>query len=334
MILAHNHLGDVLYRTCSLPALLEGLPDCKWSFLTSPASAEVLEGNPGVDEILPWNTGENSWKLSRGSFRKLRDRDFDVALCTNSLRYYPDLFLASALGIPNRVGFTHKGLSGLITHPVEIEFPSPYAGYFRTIVAAVTNRAADWPLQPAVFADRRVNMAANEVWRASGLFNGLPVLGCSITTRQHAGNFPASVLIDIIKEARKHRDVRIVFFGAKGDAAYLSGIASEFGENAVVLAGTLTIREFFVCLSDCQALLTLDSGPRHLANAARVPVFFARNMSHSRVEAGAYCSTETDIAPDGEYLSDEAIVAASKAVSPQDVAARVLAVMGGGGRPA
>ena len=332
LILAHNHMGDVLYRTCSLPALREGLPDCKWSFLTSPASSEVLEGNPFIDEVLPWNIGENSWTLSPGSFRKLRERDFDVALCTNSLRYYPDLFLASGLGIPNRVAFTHKGLSGLVTHQVPIEFPSPYAGYFRSIVSAVTSLNPDWPLQPAVFSDDQVDVAANEAWREAGLHNGLPVLGCSITTRQRAGNFPVSVLLEIIREARKLCQFRIAFFGATGDASFLNGIATEFGDEAAVLAGRLSIREFSVCLSKCRALLTLDSGPRHLGNAARIPVFFARNMSHSKIEAGAYCSTETDIAPDGEYMSDDQIAAASRSVSPSGVAARLVVAMGDGER--
>jgi hypothetical protein len=52
-------------------------------------------------------------------------------------------------------------------------------------------------------------------------------------------------------------------------------------------------------------LIALDSGPRHLGNAAGIPVLFARNLSHSKIEAGQYCSTEIDLAPDVEYLSDE-----------------------------
>jgi len=322
-------MGDVLYRTCSLPVLRSSLPDCEWSFLTSPASAEVIENNPALDEVLPWNTGEDSWALSSGSFKKLRDRDFDVALCTNSLRYYPDLFFASALGVPNRVAFAHKGLSALVTHPIEIDYPSSYPSYFRSMVSAVTGVEGDWPLRPRIFPDSDAEAQASAAWSANGLGSGPPVIACSITTRQKAGNFPSDRLLDILAEARAQRSLRIVFFGASGDRRVLTQAAERFGDDAVVIAGELTIPALAAFFRKCALLLTLDSGPRHLGNAAGMPVFFARNMSHSQAEAGAYCETETDIATEGEYLSESQIAEVAKSVSPRHVAAQMANALAG-----
>src|SRR5215212_7703921 len=45
LIISHTHMGDVLYRTCSLPQLSARLPECQWSYLVSPLSAQVLENN-------------------------------------------------------------------------------------------------------------------------------------------------------------------------------------------------------------------------------------------------------------------------------------------------
>ena len=329
LILSHNHMGDVLYRTCSLPVLRSSLPDCEWSFLTSPASAEVVENNPALDEVLPWNIGEDSWKLSSGSFKKLRERDFDVALCTNSLRYYPDLFFASALGIPNRVAFTHKGLSALVTHPIEIDFPSSYPSYFRSMVAAVTGVEGDWPLRPRIFPDSDAEARAAAAWSTHGLDSGPPVIACSITTRQKAGNFPSGRLLEILTEVHTQTSARVAFFGTSADRPMLSRAAERFGNDAVVIAGELAIPALAAFLRKCALLLTLDSGPRHLGNAAGIPVFFARNMSHSQAEAGAYCETETDIAPGGEYLSDSRIAEVANAVSPRAVAAQIVKALAG-----
>ena len=66
--MGHTHIGDILYRTCSLPALREHLPDCEWSYAVTPGTAEVLQGNPHVREILPVIEGENSWDLTDGGF--------------------------------------------------------------------------------------------------------------------------------------------------------------------------------------------------------------------------------------------------------------------------
>ena len=126
LIISHTHIGDILYRTCSLPALRERLPDCEWTYAVSRDTAQVLENNPHVAEVLPIIKGENSWELVGGAFDDLRRREFDVVLCSNTLRHYPDLTLASALGIPERFAFGGKGFSGLITSSVEMGFPDTY----------------------------------------------------------------------------------------------------------------------------------------------------------------------------------------------------------------
>jgi heptosyltransferase II len=324
LILGHNHIGDVMYRTCSLGHLRSGLPDCKWSYLTAPASAELLKGNSSVGEVLPWNTGENSWELRDGGFRELRRRQFDVVLCTNALRHYPDLSLAIALGIPNRVGFSYKGLSGLITRPAALQFPSAYAEYFRGMVADIVSRPPDWPLRPQLFPDGDDVSAVVGVWKGFGLSEDRPVVACCVTTRQASGNWPREHILEAIARARVEREFDVVLCGAIEDSGQLSDIARELAYPVRVLAGGLGLRAFGAFLARCATLVTLDSGPRHLGNAVGIPVLFARNLSHSRVEAGKYCDTETDLAPPLEYLSDEETRRAVTAIPVADTAARII----------
>lgn len=330
LVIGHNHMGDVLYRTGSLPILSESLPSCKWSFLTSPDSAKVLANNPHVAEVIPYQHEDDSWSMSLDQIRQLRMRKFDAVLCSNSLRYYPDLFLAVQLGIPNRVSFVHKGMSGLVTRAVPIEFPSPYAGYFRSIVSAVTGRSPDWPLKPQVFPDDDSVGQADAIY--AEMSGGLPVVACVLTTRQAHGNWPAKYLIEILREARKQRPFTVAFCGAPADARVLPALTAEYQHEKSIVAGRLPLLSFAAFLGRCEALLTLDSGPRHLGNAMSIPVIFARNMSHSRVEAGAYCETETDIAPGGEYLNDQEIDLAAAATPITRAVNRILEIIPPGSR--
>src|SRR5688500_18669816 len=89
LIIGHNHVGDEAYRSCSLDELAAGLPKCRWSYLTSSDAADILEGNPAIAEVLPWSAGEDAWQLEPGKFAELKQRQFDVVLCTNTLRHYP-----------------------------------------------------------------------------------------------------------------------------------------------------------------------------------------------------------------------------------------------------
>ncbi|HUQ48630.1 MAG TPA: glycosyltransferase family 9 protein [Gemmatimonadaceae bacterium] len=324
LIIAHNHIGDVLYRTPSLQALRDGLPRCDWSFLTTPSSAEILKGNPNVSEVIPWNSGENSWDLDAAHKTELAARAFDVVLCTNTLLHYPDLILATTLGIPNRVGFAHKGLSGLITRAVRIDFPSPFPGYFRALVGDVIGRTPDWSLTPEIFLDEVASSEAQRVIAALGLTGDRPVVACCLTTRQPHGNWPADFMVSALAEARNATDIDIVLCGTAGDREGLNAIAAKLGGRVYVAAGDLSLRGFGAFLRECTALFTLDSGPRHLGNAVGTRVLFARNMSHSKIEAGKYCATEIDLAPDGEYLSDTEIQRLATATPVSGFARRLI----------
>jgi heptosyltransferase II len=307
LIIGHTHIGDVLYRTCSLPALREHLPGCEWTYLTSPGSAEILEGNPHVAESLASIRGEDSWILSEGAFNKLRSREFDVVLCSNTLRHYPDVALAAGLGIPNRVAFSGRGFSGLINRPVALPFPSPYAAYFRSMVAEVTGHPPTWPLRPRLYPSEANLKTADELWSQFGLGQSKPVVACSLSTRQARGNWPAEVLLAILEQARSRAEFEVVLCGTAADSQRLRLLGDHLPFDVRVLAGETSILEFAAFLQKCTLLLTLDSGPRHIGNAVGIPVLFARNLSHSMVEAGKYCETENDLAPPVEYLEDDEV---------------------------
>ena len=169
---------------CSLNALRAALPHCEWDYLAGPVSSQAPEGNPAIRRVLPYQSGDYSWNISRAHFRELRNSNYDVILCTNVLRYYPDDLLAVALGVKNRVGFTFKGFSGLINHPAVTAFPCAYPAYFQNMVSSVTGIPPTRPLVPEIFPSSRDREQAESAWKNLALDSGKQVIACSITTRQ------------------------------------------------------------------------------------------------------------------------------------------------------
>ncbi|HZJ00432.1 MAG TPA: glycosyltransferase family 9 protein, partial [Gemmatimonadaceae bacterium] len=96
----------------------------------------------------------------------------------------------------------------------------------------------------------------------------------------------------------------IVLCGVASDEQHLKSFAAQLRYPTHILAGESSLLSFAAFLGKCTALLTLDSGPRHIGNAMGIPVLFARNLSHSLIEAGSYCDNEIDLAPAVEYLDD------------------------------
>jgi ADP-heptose:LPS heptosyltransferase len=306
LIIGHIRVGDVLYRTCSLEFLKRGLPDCDWYYLAAPDSGTILAGNPWLKGILPLCSSSGSLNLLEGGAGQLRELGFDVALCTNAETYWLDLLVALRARVPNRAGYVYRGLGGLVTHALPCAYPSSRPVYFRDFVARLTGQAPDWPLIPRIFPAPEDEIAALSVWQKFNLDPAAPILACFMTTRESSKVWPLDCYqraLALIKERRP--EVQIVVAGAKGDAAILTRFAARCAFACTVLAGELSLKGLYCFLKRCRAVVAPDSGPRHIANAAGVPVAFIRNLACSKVETGSYCSTEIDLSPDVEFIPPE-----------------------------
>ena len=321
VIIGRDHIGDVLYRTCSLQALHSGLPECRWSYLTSESGAAVLAGNPALAHVLPWTSDIDERPLAPAKRDELAKKMFDVALCTDNIAHHHAVLLALQLGIPNRVGFTRKGLSGLVTFGVATDGPTSHPAAFRRMVEAATGLPDPSPLRPRIYPSQNDLRAADSEWHRLGMNDAEFVIASAVTTRQAIGDFPPEFFTEILRRVLVLAPTaRVLLSGSASDRPVLDTIAPELGDRACVSAGTLQLLAYGAMLRRCSAFVGADSGPRHLANAAGIPVFFVRNMGATEIGSGKYCPTEFDVAPPGEYLSPEAMRRALDTVDRDAVA--------------
>jgi ADP-heptose:LPS heptosyltransferase len=250
----------------------------------------------------------------------LDDLRFDAALCTNSSGYWAELLLAIRLGIPNRVGYTHKGFSAWVTHPVPMSYPQSFAAYFRSYVAHLTEQGPTWSLRPRIYADATDEEQAQTEWQRHGLGAGPPVLACFMTTRQPTRLWPAEQFGRTLAQLRQRMSLKIVLCGAAGDGALLEQANRAFALDAAVIAGGLGLKPLYCLLAKCAAALVSDSGPRHIANAAGLPVFFVRNIRSKRIETGSYLDTELDLAPPDELVPARRQMRVLEKIVPEAVA--------------
>lgn len=329
LLLGASHIGDILYRSCSFGALKKGLSDCEVYHLVTPAESEVLRDNPFVNGILPWMVSDTVTDMTPDRVEELRRMEFDAVLATSSIRYWPELSLAVRLGVPNRVGYVHKGFSGWVTAPVPIHYPQAFPIYFRDYVSHLTGMSPEWSVEPKVYLNTAILSEVDAAWAAAGFRSGDPVLACFMTTRQRIKSLPADLIGRILKELTQRTRVRLALLGAAGDAELLRTVDRQYNLNARVCAGSLSIRGLYGFVSRCTAVISTDSGPRHLANAAGVPVFFFRNLWSNAVETGAYLDSEVDLCPPGlQYLSDAEYRRVLEDLSASDVLDTILRGVG------
>jgi len=327
LIVGHGHIGDVLYRTCTLDALAAELPRCRWSYLTTPLGAEVLHGNPALYDVLPWMEGAEPSSVNTAHVQALDQRKYDAVLCTESVRHQTALRLALRLGVPNRVAYAHKGLTGLMTRAVRLPQPMSRPAQFRAMVEDLTGVTVKDELRPRVYLTESDQRAAMQEWLRLGFTMQSRVLACAPTTRQTIGRPPLDFFIRTLCEVlARDADIQIALCGTLEDAQQLRVVADAVGVRARLSVGALSVRAYAAFLRRCGAFLGADSGPRHLANAMKTPVFFVRNLATSAIEAGRYCASERDVAPDGQYMNDTEIAALLQKVDKRALAADIAAL--------
>jgi heptosyltransferase-2 len=324
LLIGANHIGDILYRTSSLMQLAKGLPGCTWDILAPDPAAQVLEGNPAIRKIHQMEIPS----FESEGFMKLKQVQYDVAICYDTGMYTRPLLTATVLGIPNRVGYVHKGFSGLVTHPVAIKYPQSYPAYFRDLVAQLTLQETNWDLRPKVTLTDQDHRKAEALWSDLKLADDRPVLACFVTTRQPTGVWPLEKFRETLELLHGSSTAQIVLCGAAQDAEKLKLLQSSLSLPVSINAGRLELRALIAFLTKCHVVLSTDSGPRHLANAAGVPVVFVRNPWFSSKEAGIYCpDSEYDMAPDLEFVIPKNQGAYWQNVTVEAVASKVVALL-------
>ncbi len=311
LLLGADHLGDVLYRTASLRALAEALPGCTWDWALEGGAADLVARHPVIRETIP------AGDLAR------RAGGWDVALCYDSSSYGRALVTAVRLGIPNRMTYAHRGLSGLVTWAFAAPRRESYPAIFARAVAELGGGAwIESGLRPEVVTDARDEAEAEEFARGHGLPEAGGWCAAFLTTRQTSGVWPARFLADALALVEREEPGRpTILLGAAGDEEVLRAEKRRAGLRAGVAAGRIGVRALVCLLRRAAVVLSTDSGPRHLANAAGTPVVFFRNLSFGAAEAGRYAATEWDLAPaDLEYVEPGRQEAAFARVRPEQAA--------------
>ena len=121
-----SYIGDILHATPAARWIKEQYPDAKLHWIVTPSMVELLDGNPYVDEIIPWERDEyeahskklhipTMWRMWWELKAKLEPYKFDVAIDVQGRLITGLVLLAS--GAPIRLGLGGtKELNWLFTN--------------------------------------------------------------------------------------------------------------------------------------------------------------------------------------------------------------------------
>lgn len=289
LIVRLDDIGDMVLTTPFVRELRRMLPLAWITLVVKPSVYDLVEHCPYVNEVVTYDPGplgeattpDRMWRTLRFAARHLWRRTFDMAIVP---RWDADLYHASFVaywsGARWRVGYSehvieHKssmnqGFDQLYSHILPDRTVKHEVERGLDLIRFLGSRAEHASLELwATEADEtyvRNMMQSHHVHKANRLIAFGP--GAASATRQ----WPVDSFIKLGRWLLDKYPLRIVVVGGPNECILGRQIEESLGERVVNVVGATSLRELGVLLKTCLLYVGNDSGPMHLAAAARVPV--------------------------------------------------------------
>ena len=264
LLIRLSSLGDIVLTTPAIRAVRAHFPDAYIAMLVGKQSADVLQENPHLDEIITFDRfakGKDTGEMLR-TVRVLRERKFTLAI--DLQRKFRTTLLMYLSGATARVG---KG--ALCTVRVLEQGNKHATAHYFDLLHAVGIPAVDQRLE--------LFLAESERTDASQRFDaaGVPQTGLKVGIFPGAGwklrEWMPDRFAAIADRLVRHFNAEVLIFGGQKEADLVHAVVKLMGARAVPFAGNLQVRELAACIEKCDLFLTNDTGPMHIAAAVETP---------------------------------------------------------------
>ncbi|OGC01766.1 MAG: hypothetical protein A3G35_13550 [candidate division NC10 bacterium RIFCSPLOWO2_12_FULL_66_18] len=282
LLVKPSALGDVIHTLPVAATLRRRYPNIRLDWLVEEEAADLVRGHPALSGVVV--SGRRRWlrqfrnpvQIPRtlgevGRFAvDLRRRRYDAVLDLQGL--FKSALYVLATGASIRVGFAEgrEGAPRVLTHRV-VAPPQPVHAVDRYLALAAAVDATEpvrefhIALGPEDLAAARSHLAASRV-----------PPGCPRVVLHPAARWRTKLW-----EVERWRELAasllaegmgVILTGSRQDEALAARIVNGLGPPPQSLVGRLTLKELVAVLRDVDLMITVDSGPMHIAAAVGTPV--------------------------------------------------------------
>ena len=283
LIVRTDRIGDVVLTTPSLAALKKKWPQAHVAIMVRPATQEIVEGNPFLDEVIVYDPQKDHHGV--GGFWRfitlLRKKRFDCAIIFHTKKRTN--LICFFAGIPCRIGYRNDKFGFLLTDPLEDVRPKGdrhEAQYCLDVLKKLGVESSDLTLDLPV-SEKSLRWA-EDFFKTNRLEKEKPVIAIHPGASCISKRWPAQKFSELIGLITQRLNAQLVLIGGPETGDIARQILEKVDRNNIVNAvGETTLGQMAALLKRCQLLISNDSGPVHIACAVKTPVIsiFGRNQA-------------------------------------------------------
>ena len=292
LIIKLSSIGDVIHTLPSLGALRKGLDGAggrvEIDWLVEEAASSILADHPMIDNlIIVKNRG---WLTNRGAnvrtAKYLRSRRYDMVLDFQGLMK-SGIWVALSKG-RRKIGFSNArelsraflndkvGAPDPDEHAVERYLRLARHAVGRTAVgaraAAELNTEGEFPMPDLSGATEDMLKLLKKHGLGAGSDKPKGFFAVVAHARWPTKLWGDEAFVEFARNAMQRYDLDAVLTGGVMDRAALDSMRSRIGGRAANLAGETNLTELAALFSMADFVVTVDSGPMHIAAAVGTPV--------------------------------------------------------------
>ena len=269
-----NWIGDGIMTLPALSAVRRAMPETRISLLVKPWVSPLFEHNPNINEIILYSDEYNkilgklklSWNLHKKKFCSaiLLQNAFDAAFIT---------FLA---GIRERCGYRRDGRGFMLTKAISVTNNDRKIHHIRYYLNLLEQLGIN-----AEYSAPYLYITLNERLCARETLNMMrrPLLGINPGAAYgSAKRWVPERFAEIANWFMRDTGGSVIMFGGQSEMGISDEIYKQIPqdlrtpEDILNMAGRTSLRELIALISECDAFVTNDSGPMHIAYAVRTPL--------------------------------------------------------------
>ncbi len=267
-----------------------------------PWVSDIFKENPGIDEIILYDDSFEGFTGRLTLAKMLRQRNFDSAILFQNA--FDAAYISWLSRIPERIGYKRDWRSLLLTKAIPVTkdiLKQHQTFYYINLLNSIGIKTS--ATQPYIYlSDNEIQWAKNLI-HSSFPNNTSPIIGINPgATYGSAKRWLPERFAEVIKRIIDELNGRIVIFGSPSEIEIANEIvelprtpnhvpekvqestkpgqqtacngqrASENVSHILMMAGKTNLRQLAALISECDAFITNDSGPMHLASALLVPI--------------------------------------------------------------
>jgi len=317
LIVRTDRIGDVVLTTPSIKALRQAFPGVRISILVTPATYDLVNGNPYVDEILK----DDRLGGHKGLFgflrlvREIRLKQFDLAIIFHTKRRYN--LACYAAGIPCRLGYKNEKFGFLLTHPIKdirALGEKHEAEYCMDVLKAIGIEKGDLDIFVPLQKEAEGWMVH---WMQENNLKSNEFIAVHPGASDPAKCWPAADFALLIDRLAERYALKIVLIGSSQTVSLAEDILRQARRQSQILnlTGKTSLAQTVSLLRRARLLISNDSGPVHVAAGVGTSVISLFMRDQPGINAGRW----RPLGPKGFILEAKTISGLPGSISVDNV---------------